>query len=90
MPPVSDQGPQRLYRIREAAEILGLRPVTVYKLISTKAIAVIRPTRRAVRIPEQELLRIQRDGLVPRREVGAAAVRALQPPRDKPSDIGGY
>lgn len=70
MSPVSDQGPQRLYRIREAAEILGLRPVTVYKLISTKAITVIRPTPRAVRIPEQELLRIQRDGLVPRREAG--------------------
>lgn len=59
---------QRLYRIEEAAELLGLQPSTIRKLIFQRRITVCRPTRRAVRVPEQELSRIQRDGLSPRRE----------------------
>jgi excisionase family DNA binding protein len=58
--------PDRLYRIRDAADLLALRPSTIYRLIATNAIEVVRPTSRAVRISEQELVRIQRSGLRPR------------------------
>ena len=58
----------RLYRIPDAADLLALRPSTVYRLIATNAIAVVRPTSRAVRIPGQEILRIQREGLRPQGE----------------------
>ena len=58
--------PDRLYRIRDAANLLALRPSTIYRLIAIHAIEVVRPTSRAVRISEQELLRIQRSGLRPR------------------------
>lgn len=62
--------PDQLYRIRDAANLLALRPATLYRLIASNAIAAVRPTSRAVRISAQELIRIQRAGLRPR---GAAA-----------------
>ncbi|MEO8048504.1 MAG: hypothetical protein ABI684_14570 [Nitrospirota bacterium] len=58
--------PDRLYRIRDAADLLALRPSTLYHLIATNAIEVVRPSSRAVRISEQELIRIQQDGVRPR------------------------
>ena len=58
----------KLYRVDDAAEILGLQPSTIRKLISRRLIAVCRPTARAVRISEVELARIQREGTAPRRE----------------------
>ena len=51
--------PQKLYRVEEAADLLGLKPCTIRKLIFRRAIGVVRPTPRAVRIPESELLRVQ-------------------------------
>lgn len=60
--------PERLYRIPEAADLLALKPSTIRKLISTRAIAIVRPSSRAVRISESELVRIQREGLRPRAE----------------------
>ncbi len=42
----------RLLRVNEAAERLGLQPCTIRKMILEKRIDVIRPTVRAVRIPE--------------------------------------
>lgn len=58
----------KLYRIEEAAELLALKPSTLRKLIFRRAITVVRPTRRAVRIPESEIARMQREGLSPRRD----------------------
>lgn len=60
--------PGRLYRVRDAAALLALQPSTIRKLIATRSITVVRPTSRAVRIPEWELARIQREGLCPRQE----------------------
>jgi excisionase family DNA binding protein len=60
--------PQKLYRVEEAADLLALKPSTLRKLVFQRRIAVCRPTRRAVRIPQAEIERIQRDGLTPRRE----------------------
>ncbi len=57
MPPV------KLYRPGEVADLLGLQLSTIYHLISVRSISVVRPTRRAVRIPESEILRIQQEGL---------------------------
>ncbi len=62
--------PDRLYRIKHAADLLALQPSTLYHLISIKAITVVRPTARSVRISEQEILRIQREGLCLRGEAG--------------------
>jgi excisionase family DNA binding protein len=59
--------PERLFRVEEAADLLALRPGTVRKMILRREISVVRPTRRAVRVAESELVRIQRDGLSPRR-----------------------
>jgi excisionase family DNA binding protein len=64
---------QKLYRVPEAAEVLALRPSTVRKLILQRGIAVCRPTKRAVRIPQSEIDRILRDGMTPRRERAAQA-----------------
>ncbi len=67
---------QKLYRIEEAADLLGLKPSTLCKLIFQRRITVCRPTPRAVRIPEAEILRIERDGLSPRREEGSHSGRS--------------
>lgn len=58
---------QKLYRVREAAAILAVSVATLRKYILRRTITVVR-VGRAVRIPETELARIQRDGLSPRRE----------------------
>lgn len=62
----------KLYRVEEAAELLGLKPSTVRKAIFRRQITVCRPLGRAVRIPESEIVRIQREGLCPRRADVAA------------------
>ena len=45
----------RLLRIDEAAHRLGLKPSTVRKLVSRGQIPVVRPTKRAVRIREEDV-----------------------------------
>jgi excisionase family DNA binding protein len=57
---------QRLLRVPEAAALLGLKPSTIRKLIYLGQIKVCRPSRRAVRVPEAEIRRIQHAGMVPR------------------------
>jgi excisionase family DNA binding protein len=49
-----------LYRVSEAARLLALKPPTVRKLIALGHIAVCRPSPRSVRVPETEILRLQR------------------------------
>jgi excisionase family DNA binding protein len=49
-----------LYRVDEAAHLLALKPLTVRKLIAQGHIAVCRPSPRSVRVPEAEIIRLQR------------------------------
>lgn len=59
--------PTKLYTVAQAADALALRPSTIRKAIFRRQITVCRPLGRAVRVPESEILRIQREGLCPRR-----------------------
>lgn len=70
---------QKLYRVREAADILAVSVATLRKYILRRTIAVVR-VGRAVRVPESELLRLQREGLTPRRE--AALIGSGAPARE--------
>jgi excisionase family DNA binding protein len=45
----------KLLRVEEAAERLGLRPSTVRKLIYLGDLPAVRPTRRAVRLREEDI-----------------------------------
>lgn len=59
---------QRLYSIVEASPFIGATPSTLRKWILLRRIAVVR-IGRSVRIAEDEIRRLQCDGLQPRREV---------------------
>ena len=56
---------QRVLTIPEAAERLGLKPSTVRKMVLERRIDVIRPSVRAVRIPESAVERILERGFRP-------------------------
>jgi excisionase family DNA binding protein len=45
----------RLLRVPEAAERLGLQPSTIRRMIMERKIDVVRPSARAVRIPESSI-----------------------------------
>lgn len=60
----------RLLRVDEVAERLGLKPATVRKMIYQRRIPVVRPTKRAVRIREEDVEAIIRLGLTPARREG--------------------
>ena len=52
----------RLLRIKEAAHRLGLRPSTVRKLIHLGQIPAVQPTKRAVRVREEDVEALIRVG----------------------------
>jgi excisionase family DNA binding protein len=52
----------RLLRIDEAAHRLGLKPSTIRKLISHGEIPAVRPTKRAVRVREEDVEALIRVG----------------------------
>lgn len=56
----------RLLRINEAADRLGLQPSTVRKLIRSGEIPSVRPTRRAVRVREEDIEALIRVGYRPK------------------------
>ncbi len=56
---------EKLLRVDEVAELLGLRPSTVRKLIYLRAIPVVRPTKRAVRVRQGDVEAIIRRGYRP-------------------------
>ncbi len=60
----------RLLRVDEVAERLGLKPATVRKMIWRREIPVVRPTKRAVRIKEEDVAAIIRLGLTQARQEG--------------------
>lgn len=45
----------KLLRVPEVAERLGLKPTTIRQMIARREVPVVRPTRRAVRIREEDL-----------------------------------
>lgn len=52
----------RLLRIEEAAQQLGLKPSTVRKLIYLRQIPAVHPTKRAVRVREEDVEALIRVG----------------------------
>lgn len=60
----------RLLRVDEVAERLGLKPATVRKMIWRREVPVVRPTKRAVRIREEDVAAIIRLGLTQARQEG--------------------
>jgi len=60
--------PERLLRVCEVAERLGIRVSTVRAWILRRRIPVVRVSPRAVRVPESAIRKIIQDGTVPARE----------------------
>ena len=60
----------RLLRVEEVAERLGLRPSTIRKLIYLRQIPAVHPTKRAVRVREEDVEALIRVGYRPKREEG--------------------
>ena len=65
----------RLVRIEEAAERLGLRPSTVRKLIYRGALTAVRPTKRAVRLRDEDIEALIRVGYRPAAPKPASGAR---------------
>jgi predicted site-specific integrase-resolvase len=57
--------PTKFYRPSAFAAILDIKPATVRRRIADGSIAAVRLSSRAIRIPESEVLRIQREGFAP-------------------------
>jgi excisionase family DNA binding protein len=67
---------EKLLTVQQAAEQLGLREATVRKLIFQRRIDTVRPSVRAVRVPESAVRRILEQGYrpaVPTQGNGAAS-----------------
>lgn len=58
----------RLLRVPEVAERLGLQPSTVRKMIYLRHLPVVRPTKRAVRVREEDVEALIRVGYRPPRQ----------------------
>lgn len=56
---------EKLLTVQQAAERLGLREATVRKLIFQRRIDTIRPSVRAVRVPESAVRKILEQGYRP-------------------------
>ena len=59
------KGQNELLRANEAAELMGLKESTVRKMIFSRQIDVVRPTKRAVRIPRAAIEKILKEGFRP-------------------------
>lgn len=56
---------EKLLTVQQAAERLGLREATVRKLIFQRRIDTVRPSVRAVRVPESAVKKILEQGYRP-------------------------
>lgn len=56
---------ERLLSARQAAERLGLKEATIRRMISQRRIDTVRPSLRAVRIPESAIRKILEHGFRP-------------------------
>ena len=57
----------RLLRVDEVAHRLGLKPSTVRKLIFLRQLPAVHPTKRAVRVREEDVEALMRVGYRPQR-----------------------
>jgi excisionase family DNA binding protein len=62
---------EKLLTVQQAAEQLGLREATVRKLIFQRRIDTVRPSVRAVRVPESAIKKILEQGYRPAIQVEA-------------------
>jgi excisionase family DNA binding protein len=60
--------PERLLRVTEVAEQLGLRVSTIRAWVLHRRIDAVRVGRRAIRIPSSAVQRIIETGMIPARE----------------------
>lgn len=60
----------KLLRVPEVAERLGLKPATIRKMIYRRELPVVRPTRRAVRIREEDIEALIKQRFTPARQDG--------------------
>lgn len=56
---------EKLLGVVQVAERLGLKPATIRRMILERRIDVVRPSARAVRIPESTVDRIMEQGYRP-------------------------
>ncbi len=57
--------PSRLVTPQEVADRLGLKVPTIYKMLRTGQLPSVKPTRRSVRMREEDLEAVIRFGLQP-------------------------
>ena len=62
---------EKLLTVQQAAEQLGLREATIRKMIFQRRIDTVRPSVRAVRVPESAIKKILERGFRPAVETGA-------------------
>lgn len=62
---------EKMLTVQQAAEQLGLREATIRKLIFQRRIDTVRPSVRAVRVPESAIKKILEQGFRPAVETGA-------------------
>lgn len=60
----------KLLTVLEVSERLALKPATIRKMMYLRQIPVVRPTKRAVRIREEDVEAIIAGGLTPARKDG--------------------
>lgn len=58
----------KLLRVHEVAERLGLQPSTIRKMLYLRQLPVVRPTKRTVRVREEDVEALIRIGYRPRRD----------------------
>jgi excisionase family DNA binding protein len=58
----------KLLRVHEVADRLGLQPSTIRKLIYLRQLPAVRPTKRAVRVREEDVEALIRVGYRARKE----------------------
>jgi excisionase family DNA binding protein len=56
---------ERLLTVEETAQRLGLKPATIRRMIFQRRIDTVRPSVRAVRVPESAVWRILEQGFRP-------------------------
>jgi len=62
---------EKMLTVQQAAEQLGLREATIRKMIFQRRIDTVRPSVRAVRVPESAIKKILERGFRPAEEAGA-------------------
>jgi excisionase family DNA binding protein len=76
---MSAAAPTVMLRVEQAAERLGIQPATIRSWILSRRIGYVRIGRRAVRIPESEIIRIIQAGTVEPKSSASKRARNAKP-----------